>query len=496
MLFNSYAFIFLFLPVALAGYYILGRLHYRWASLWLLASSLAFYAFQQKQYVGLFCLSIAFNFTCGLFINKSLNSLALKKGVLALGITGNLGLLFYFKYSAYLTILLNLTRIHPHSVHAIILPLGISFYTFTQIAYLVDCWRGIARDTKPANYALFVSFFPHLMAGPILHHSEIMPQFSKPKTFQFDPENLIIGFMIFIFGLAKKVLLADTLSSWVREGFQSPESLGIYASWAAVLSYTLQIYFDFSGYSDMALGLARMFDVRFPLNFNSPYKSRSLIEFWRRWHMTLSRFLRDYLYIPLGGNRGTKLRRYVNLMITMVLGGLWHGADLTFVIWGALHGLCLVLNHGWRGLAKYFSPQLPNLPLYVKKSWDVFSCLLTFLAVTVAWVFFRAPSTEKALTILKGMVGLHGGMGALPKLHQGFEVWKQPIMIGVLLAVSWWMPNTQQMMSAYLPEFDQQVTMSRLKWKLNMGWALAMGAVFTFILLTMSGTTEFLYFKF
>lgn len=244
------------------------------------------------------------------------------------------------------------------------------------------------------EYTLFVSFFPQLIAGPIVHHGQIIPHFQNPRTFVMNWRNFAIGLSLFSLGLFKKVVIADTLSPWAADGFDNSDALTFVEAWAAALSYTLQIYFDFSGYSDMALGLGKFFNIDIPMNFNSPYKSTSIIEFWRRWHMTLSQFLRDYIYIPLGGNRLGETRRYVNLFLTMLIGGLWHGAAWQFVFWGFLHGIYLCVNHLWRKL----KISLPN----------ILSWLITFVSVVIAWVFFRAESFERAWSIIKGMCGVNG----------------------------------------------------------------------------------------
>ncbi len=340
MLFNSYGFIFLFLPVVLLGFYQLGRISHFYAALWLALASLFFYGYWNPAYVGLLLGSIVCNYSFGRWIAQAgIAPVPVRqKQLLIIAITANLALLGYYKYANFFINNLNPVLGTSWNLGNILLPLGISFFTFTQIAFLVDTYQGKVKEYSFTHYALFVTSFPHLIAGPILHHKEMMPQFAKPGSYQINWANIAVGLTIFICGLAKKVLIADHLNEFATPIFNAVGAGGhpmLFEAWVGALAYTLQLYFDFSGYSDMAIGLSLMFNVRLPMNFNSPYKATTIIEFWRRWHMTLSRFLRDYLYIPLGGNRKGKIYRYRNLIITMLLGGLWHGAGWTFLIWGA-----------------------------------------------------------------------------------------------------------------------------------------------------------------
>ncbi|MDP3840780.1 MAG: MBOAT family O-acyltransferase, partial [Methylococcales bacterium] len=350
MIFNSYVFIFAFLPVVILGFYGLGRFSHHLASLWLAAASLFFYGWWDARFVGLLLASIAFNYGAGYMIGHSLADKARRaKLLLICAIVINLILLGYFKYANFFVENLNALTGSAITMAKVFLPLGISFFTFTQIAFLVDTYQGKVREYNFVHYTLFVTYFPHLIAGPVLHHKEMMPQFGKRETCRVNWDNIAIGLTIFILGLAKKVLLADSFGNYATPIFNAVSAGGhpmLFEAWFGALAYSLQLYFDFSGYSDMAIGLSLMFNVRLPINFNSPYKSLSIIEFWRCWHMTLSRFLRDYLYIPMGGSRDGKIKRYVNLLITMLLGCLWHGAGWTYVIWGGLHGVYLVINHG------------------------------------------------------------------------------------------------------------------------------------------------------
>ena len=410
MLFNSYGFIFLFLPVVLLGFFQLARIHHAYAAAWLGISSLFFYGYWNPAYVGLLLGSIICNYAFGMWIAKAgvQHAAARKKQILIFAIASNLLLLGYYKYANFFLSSANSLAGSNLSLGDIILPLGISFFTFTQIAFLVDTYQGKVKEYNFVHYVLFVTYFPHLIAGPVLHHKDMMPQFAHNATYRINWDNVATGLLLFTLGLCKKVLWADSLAPFataIFDGAQHGMATGtlptIYEAWSGALAYTLQIYFDFSGYTDMALGIALMFNIRLPINFNSPYKSTSIIEFWRRWHITLSTFLRDYLYIPLGGNRHGKLRRYGNLMTTMLLGGLWHGAGWTFVIWGALHGSYLVINNLWRELvSERFLRWVPNwLGAFA-------GGLLTFVAVVAAWVVFRAENMAQAQVILKAMFGI------------------------------------------------------------------------------------------
>src|SRR5580692_8312514 len=383
MLFNSYPFIFVFLPAVLFGYFLTGRFGARAPVIWLALASLVFYSFSSWPFVALLLASIAFNYLVGWFlISRHLRERP-RFAVLTAGVAGDLLALGVFKYAGFVAV--NFNAVFSTSVVVnILLPVGISFYTFTQIAFLVDAYRGKVATYALPHYALFVTYFPHLIAGPILHHRDMIPQFESDATKRPNPRLILYGLIIFGIGLFKKTVLADGIQPLVALAFdQAAPSFD--QAWIGALTYTFQLYFDFSGYSDMAIGISLMFGIFLPLNFNSPYKATSIIDFWRRWHMTLSQFLRDYLYIPLGGNRRGRVLRYVNLMITMMLGGLWHGAAWTFVIWGALHGIYLCINHAWANYG-------PSIPQRLARPAGVLAFVLTFLAVVVAWVFFRADS--------------------------------------------------------------------------------------------------------
>jgi D-alanyl-lipoteichoic acid acyltransferase DltB (MBOAT superfamily) len=387
VLFNSDEYLLWFLPLAALGYFSLAQ-RSRWAVRALVVASLFFYGWWNPRHLPLILASIAANY----WIAHRILSSRQPGAWLAAGVAGDLAVLGVFKYTDFfLATFAQIADTPPIALH-LALPLGVSFFTFTQIAFLVDVHRARAREPSLDNYALFVTFFPHLLAGPIIHHSEMMPQFASTTNKRIAWENVARGTFLLSLGLAKKMLLADPLVPLVAAGFDHPAGIGAGEAWIAALAYTLQIYFDFSGYTDMALGAALIFNIRLPINFDSPYRSVDLREFWHRWHMTLSRFLREYLYIPLGGNRAPPARVLANLMMTFVLGGLWHGAAWTFVAWGALHGFGMCCHRAWSraGLC------LPR-PL----AWAV-----TLLFVVVTWVFFRAASIADALAMLRALVGL------------------------------------------------------------------------------------------
>jgi D-alanyl-lipoteichoic acid acyltransferase DltB (MBOAT superfamily) len=505
MLFNSFVFIFLFLPIALVGYIELGARQPKFAAVWLAGSSLVFYAYWDPRYLTLLLGSALINFGMGrVLVKLSPASSRTRCSVLIAGVAFNLGLLGYYKYAGFLiTNLVALTKADLAVPH-IMLPLGISFFTFTQIAFLVDAYRGEASEPKPINYLLFVTYFSHLIAGPILHHKEMMPQFARAETYRFNSTNLAVGIVVFVIGLFKKVVLADGVVSFVTPVFDAAargQHFLVQDAWAGALAYTLQLYFDFSGYCDMAIGASLMFGIALPVNFSSPYKAANIIDFWRRWHMTLSRFLRDYLYVPLGGNRKGKLRRHVNLLITMLLGGLWHGAGWTFIIWGGLHGLYLIINHAFAALHK--RANIPD-PLGIgrKMSWAI-----TFAAVVFAWVFFRADSLNGALLITAGMTDASlwapsSVYDAGPIFHYSsgmeFQAW---ICCALLLAIVLCVPNSQELMQEWVgeltrPKQEGMMFGRRISFQFSPTWALAIGLMFAGAFACLPQPTSFLYFNF
>lgn len=517
MLFNSFAFLFLFLPTLLIVFFRIGQCSHRLAATWLTTGSLFFYGWWNPAYVGLLLGSVAFNYSVGYALARGNDIGSPRRSrILTLGVIGDLALLGYYKYAHFFINSFNVSLGTSYSFAEIILPMGISFFTFTQIAFLVDAARGKAKEFDFIHYSLFVTYFPHLIAGPVLHHKEMMPQFDQASTYRYSNEHLTVGLTIFALGLFKKVVLADGVASYATPVFAAAElgdTLNLFQAWGGALTYTLQLYFDFSGYSDMAIGLSYMIGVRLPLNFNSPYKATNISDFWRRWHMTLSRFLRDYLYIPLGGNRKGAVRQYINLMVTMLLGGLWHGAGWTFVVWGGLHGLYLAIHHAWQALRLRLGHDITRTQIGGR----IMGVILTFIAVLVGWVFFRAQTLDGALAILRAMIGLNGV--TLPDafaLRAGaFASWlaacgvaftpgggRDFLMtyawIGALLPIIFFAPNTQQIMERYTPALDHRASdvNSRFSWSAQRRWAIVMAILLACGLLSLTRPSEFLYFQF
>ena len=471
MLFNSLSFLVIFLPIVSAGFLICRRFgNIQWVFIWLFLCSSVFYGVWESKYIILLYGSIAFNYCAAIWIRQTKSRI-----LLGSAIAGNLAVLAYFKYTNFITQTASyLFGIEFHPV-AIALPLGISFISFIQIAFLVDVYRNRSDDLGLPKYALFVAYFPHLIAGPIIHHKEVMSQFTNERLKNISSSDVVVGIAFILCGLFKKVVIADAMSGYAALGFRLAglsQPISFFDAWGAALAFTYQIYFDFSGYSDIAIGLSLLFGIRLPFNFNSPYKSGSIIEFWRRWHITLSRFLRDYLYIPLGGNRGGVFRRYFNLMVVMLLGGLWHGASWLFVIWGGLHGIYLIINHAFR----YLKSRLGIDKGGFAGISGLFS-ILVFPAVIVSWVFFRAETWLSAKVMLKAMIGGHGIL--LPENYQALlGPLKEPIMrtfhmqtgdlvtfgnfgptlcmIGVTMFV-FLLPNTQQLLGLADPDSAQPV---------------------------------------
>jgi D-alanyl-lipoteichoic acid acyltransferase DltB (MBOAT superfamily) len=511
VLFNSHIFILLFLPITLASFFLLGRLpDTRPARLWLLIASLVFYGWWSWLYLGLLLLSMAINFALGrgiLFWRDRRPGGS--RGLMVLGVAGNIGLLAWYKYASFVMQNVGALTGLEFAVAGVVLPLAISFYTFLQIAFLVDCRSGRAEPYGLLDYTLFVTFFPHLIAGPIVHHHELIPQFHRGATYRFRSADVAAGLTFFTIGLIKKLVIADPVGALSTPVFQTAALAppGLAEAWVALLAFSIGLYFDFSAYSDMAIGLARMFGIRFPYNFDSPYRATSVIDFWRRWHMTLSRFLRDYVYIALGGSRLGTGRRNANLLVTMVLGGLWHGAGWTFVIWGALHGLYLLVNHAWRsrvGRARIAGRDrtLGRIP-----AWS-----LTLLAVMFAWVFFAAPDLPAAAAMLAGLGGLQGwmqpahaelvgltwagGPAALVEAIGGMRLLTAAISfgmlgLGILLVLG--APNSQQIVDGG----EGEVTMPwLLRFRPHPVSAAAAAMAFLLALALMADVKEFVYFQF
>jgi alginate O-acetyltransferase complex protein AlgI len=504
MLFTSGEFLFVFLPLTLVAFFAVARYVGNGpAAAWLVFASLVFYAYWLPVYTGLLIASIAFNYTLGNWIaNCDAEQLALRKRLLCFAVASNLVALGYFKYANFFLDSLAELVGRPWGTLNVILPIGISFFTFTQIAYLADVYAGKVKERNPLHYALFVSYFPHLIAGPVLHHAEMMPQFARPQVYRPRAENFCTGLAFLLIGLAKKVLVADSWAPFANDVFDASSTHVLLPSgaWVAVLAYTLQIYFDFSGYSDMAVGLSLLIGVRLPYNFNAPYRATSIIDFWRRWHMTLSRFLRDYLYFSLGGNRRGPVRRYMNLLITMVLGGLWHGASWTFVVWGALHGLYLMINHGWRFVTERSARFLDRpSPLLLRLGGRAIAFALTLSSVVVAWIFFRARSGDEALRILTCMFAQGGGghTHGTPVAVHGFGV-ATACWIAVSFALSIVGRNSQQVIDGSFAAAVRRIDLGKsrlLAFGMIIGVEVALIALLALIAASRS-STEFIYFNF
>lgn len=392
LLFNSFLYILLFLPLTFTTYFLLSKhVNFTTAKVFLVLASFFFYAWWNPFYLPLLLLSTVVNYSIAYIIQKNHQN-QFRKPHLIIGIIFNLGLLGYFKYANFFVDNINVILHSSFTLKEIILPLGISFFTFTQIAFLVDVYKSKAENYGLLNYCLFVSYFPHLLAGPIIHHAQMMPQFANKENALINYKNIYFGLILFIIGLTKKVAIADTFAIFANDGYTHVDNLNFTTAWITSLAYTFQIYFDFSGYTDMAIGASKLFNIDLPINFNSPYQSLNIREFWHRWHITLSQFLRDYLYIPLGGNRVSESKMYRNLVLTFVLGGFWHGAGWTFILWGLCHGTALSIER-WIGK---FNIQLPK--------W--LAWFITFNFINITWIFFRADSIQQALQILTNMINI------------------------------------------------------------------------------------------
>lgn len=489
MLFNSFEFILLFLPVTLLVYFVLLRKRLTIAAKsWLLFTSLFFYSWWDIKYLPLIMGSILFNYTIGGLLaeyDSGGKRPVSKKAVFVTGILANIALLCWFKYMDFFIGSANGLLGTQLPLLKIVLPLGISFFTITQIAFLVDAYEGLVEERNLLNYALFVTFFPHLLAGPILHHKEMMPQFERLRNKVINWKNLYLGLMLFFLGLFKKVVLADTFSVWASAGFDATQPLSFFPAWLASLSYTFQLYFDFSGYSDMAVGIGWMFNISLPVNFNSPYKATGMIDFWKRWHITLTNFVTTYLYTPIlrAFGRITFTNSLVAIFLAMLISGFWHGAGWTFIIWGGMHGLGLVVNHYWKK---------KKLPMPSFLGW-----LITFNYVNISFIFFRSKSLEGAFSILEGMAGLNGVMlhkslaklkllsslgitfgGWLDAIKGKDETWIM-VLIALLIAVFW--KNSMEIVARVRPAWN---------------WCALLLVITFWSLLDMSKVSEFLYFQF
>lgn len=505
MLFNSAAFLLLFLPATLLLTALAIKIQSVWGRAALALASLIFYAAGDIHHALILVVSTAFNYWVGsLLQNADSRHSSRRKTIATIGIAANLGNLAFFKYLNLLTSTLA-DVLHVSGITTdILLPLGISFYTFTQIAYIADCYSGKVRHRGVADYCLFVWYFPHQIAGPILHHKEMISQFRSDK-FSITSTNMLIGLSIFSMGLFKKVVFADwfsTIADPVFNGAHSGAVPTFFEAWFGAIAYGLQIYFDFSAYSDMAIGISYIFGIKLPMNFNSPYKSLNIIEFWRTWHMTLSRFLRDYLYIPLGGNRNGPLMRHRNLFITMTLGGLWHGASWNFLAWGALHGTYLTLNHVW---------QQSRLARSIRTSKPV-AWAITMMLVTLAWVYFRAVDFASANTIVKSMLlanhlvlpeqlahvlHLSGTYVTFSKNWAGALIYPPhiaTIAAGILWCVT--APNINDLFRHVQPTTDAVESTKGPDWKGNLSWVFLSAFCLGVSVSRFGSNSAFIYFNF
>lgn len=520
MLFNSHEFLFTFLPLVLCLHWALRRNAVAHHAV-MVAASAVFYAAWDPRFLLLLWGSILINYGSGQAIASFVEGRKRRSAhVLLVGaITVNLAAIGVFKYAGFFAANLNFLAGTNFDFGTIILPLGISFFTFEQISYLVDVYNGECRSGPFLHYAFFVSFFPRLVAGPILRFKEIAPQLASAAAPPASSD-LAVGLTIFFIGLAKKAIIADGIAGYATSVFTAAASgqhVDFFDAWRGALAYTFQLYFDFSGYSDMAIGIARCLGIRFPMNFFSPYKSASIKEFWTRWHMTLSRFLRDYLYIALGGNRRGTARRYLNLMVTMLLGGLWHGANWTFVIWGGLHGLYLLVNHAWLAIAANsarLTAARSSRPAHV------LGVLMTFVAVVFAWVFFRAPNFATAANMVGAMLGHNGaslpaglafalhpiapllavvGVGFVDK--SGTQFVTSCLWIAALAPIVFFAPSTQEIMARWepvLPLSGLRIVPPRhlAAWVPSRRWAIAIGIVAFLAVISTTRVSEFIYWQF
>jgi len=543
MLFNSAEFLFVFLPAALSGFYLLGTLSRTSAIRWLILVSLVFYAWWRPVNVLIIAPSIVINFAFAwilLRLNEGEGSRRASNAVLVLGISFNVVFLGFFKYTDFISGTINDVFGANLVLRHIILPLGISFITFQKIAFLVDVQAGRVRSFTFQDYCTFVLFFPQLIAGPIVHYREMMPQFHAASC-RFDKENVAIGLTLLFFGLFKKVVFADNIALLVTPIYENAAAGGrtsFILAWMAAIGFTLQIYFDFSGYTDMALGLARFFGIRLPPNFNSPLRASNIIDYWLRWHMTLTRFLTGYIYNPLAlwltrrrlakglpgfGGRNATVGAFVSLLmfptvITMFVSGLWHGAGYGFIVWGLLHGFYLTINHGWRVFAARLWPDRRSYDRLMKPA----GLVLTFVSVTTAMVFFRAPTITSAIDLVKGIIGLNGialpqaifdRLGLLTSTFHGIGVIaadslssqdfvKTAIWISVLMFVSLACPNTLQILARYEPALGVKPQPTKLvlerivEWNASLPWAIAVSAIAAIAIISIGGPSEFLYWQF
>jgi D-alanyl-lipoteichoic acid acyltransferase DltB (MBOAT superfamily) len=512
MLFSSWQFIFVFLPVTVSGFFLIPSRSGALRKIWLLLTSIYFYAYWKVEYLPLLFFSIVFNYSVAEVMARHRGGRTARLAIY-FGMGVNLLLLSYYKYTNFVAHSLGLIVKHDVGPFDIVLPLAISFFTFTQISYLVDVYRDQTLHYRFLDYALFVLFFPHLIAGPIVRHWEIIPQYAE-RALRADRTDLSVGLAFFLIGLYKKVLLADNLAGYVASVYGAATQgtvLSCFDAWLGTIAFGLQIYFDFSGYSDMAIGLARMFGIKFPMNFNSPYQAGSIIEFWRRWHMSLTRFLREYVYFPLGGNRRGPRRQALNIMGTFLLSGLWHGAGWNFVVWGGLHGLFLAVASRWRALVQQWEWRTQRW------AYRAASGVLTFLLITLTWAFFRAPKLSVATRVVASMCGQHGltipeslrgvpgsrllthvGAHFVPHNLQVPSYQSVLLLTSVMALIAVFFPNSQQCLAGFGPVLEKVELRPGLQLKLRLADGIALGGLFFWVVRSYyaSPPSPFLYFNF
>lgn len=484
MLFTSYKFIFLFLPITFALYYFISsstrfEKHYPHL-IFLSLASLFFYAQWKKNYLWILLALMAFNYVI-IYFYKTVSKKH-KPLVIVLGISVILLTLGYYKYTNFLLNILNDTFDFDFAAKKIAMPLAISFFSFQQIAFLVDYKRGIVKEpVEFTPYAIFMLFFPPLIAGPILRYNEIIEPFKSKNIKKINYDNIALGLFLFSIGLFKKSCIADWLAITADAGYSNITTLSLFESWTVTLSYTFQLYFDFSGYSDMAIGLAYLFNIKLPENFNSPYKSRNLVDFWRRWHITLCSWLKDYIYIPLGGSRFTYLITCRNLLITFGLSGLWHGAYYSFILWGLVHAFGMI---GVLTYRKFFSNPMPGF----------FAKLSTFLFVHLAWILFRSPTVSDALAMLKNMFSIDKANLAISSIIT-------PLNITGLCAVTiiaFLAPNSNELKQrlASFTLYSQKNSLATNVYTFGIAFYIFILLIVSLIGLQFTQTTPFLYFNF
>ena len=483
MLFNSYIFVLLFLPLCVLLYFLLNKWQMMAANVLLLGMSLWFYGYLNPSYLAIICSSIVINYLLCFWMRREERAGA-RKAILIMGIIVNLGILGYFKYADFFLSNVNAVFRTDFPLLRIALPLGISFFTFQQISFVADTYQRKAAAADFITYACYVSFFPQLVAGPIVTQDEFLPQFQDPEKRKVNWDNLANGCWLFVLGLAKKIMIADVFGLVVDTGYPVIANLNSPSALFLIFSYTMQIYFDFSGYCDMAMGIGKMFNIVLPVNFNSPYQAIGIADFWSRWHITLTRFFTRYVYIPLGGNRKGKVRTYVNVMIIFLLSGLWHGANWTFVFWGGLHGILMMI-------ARATKTTLEKIPKLVRWAF-------TFLFVNIAWVFFRAESFAQAFELL-GRV-FTGGCGGLPFYFtacfepKGLEVILQRLPLSNL------MPSILTFgfvaVTCFITFFTKNARERVEQGKLTVWKAILAAGLLVWCVLSFENVSAFLYFNF